>query len=571
MVGGREGLVRLLQSAPFVVLTAAVIGAPLVLLLLYSFRETSFLGVEEGYTLANYRDVWSDDLALRLFWRTGILALVVAAIVTVLAFVLAYGLTFRLRGRSGQIVLVVIISAGIASLLVRIYAWGTILGTNGVVNQAVQSIGLTDEPLGFLFFGYFAIALTMTYIFLPIAALITFSAMQEIDPRSLEASRDLGTGRWRTAGRVVLPQVRSSLAAAFVLTALVSAADYVTPSLVGGLKGKTIAGLVRGRALESGDLGLAAATAISFMVLLTVALAGVMVLLRLSRPVLQNLGRWADRPARAMTSHVPAGVASRSLSKVAALVLAVYLVAPTILVVVFSFNSGQLLGLPFQGFTFDWYPRVIDTAGVTDSVWTSARITAAAVVFGIILGVPSAFALKKAQRIGETAIYACVFAPVVIPGILIGIAVLIAATDRGFALGLSTTIPIHVLIVAGIVVLIVRARLENMDPQLFEAARDLGSSPARVLRTITFPIILPAVMGAALVGAAYSLDEVFITNFSVGTNTTVPIWMLSQARRGFSPAINALGVMLLIGTALIFGLALRILGRLLHGGRRDAG
>jgi ABC-type spermidine/putrescine transport system permease subunit II len=113
----------------------------------------------------------------------------------------------------------------------------------------------------------------------------------------------------------------------------------------------------------------------------------------------------------------------------------------------------------------------------------------------------------------------------------------------------------HVLLIAPIVILVVHARLSTMDPVLMEAARDLGSSSRQALRRITLPLILPSIVGAALLAAAYSLDEILVTTFTIGTDSTVPVWLLGQARVGFTPGINALGVMLLSATLIMFALA----------------
>ena len=96
-----------------------------------------------------------------------------------------------------------------------------------------------------------------------------------------------------------------------------------------------------------------------------------------------------------------------------------------------------------------------------------------------------------------------------------------------------------------------RSRLALLDPELGHAARDLGSTPARSFRTVTLPLILPSLLGAALVGAAFSLDEIFVTTFTIGAGSTLPLWILSQARVGFDPGLNALGMMLVAATLLL--------------------
>ena len=100
----------------------------------------------------------------------------------------------------------VVLAAGIASFLVRVYTWGTILGRNGLANSALERAHVIDDPLDFIFFGPFAVAVTMLYVYLPIGILMVHGAMQDVDPRTVEAARVMGAGRWRAAFGVVAPQ-----------------------------------------------------------------------------------------------------------------------------------------------------------------------------------------------------------------------------------------------------------------------------------------------------------------------------------------------------------------------------
>jgi spermidine/putrescine transport system permease protein len=146
----------------------------------------------------------------------------------------------------------------------------------------------------------------------------------------------------------------------------------------------------------------------------------------------------------------------------------------------------------------------------------------------------------------------------VIPGVLLGSALLVSSRETGVALGLSATAIVHVMLLVSEITLITYARLTGIDSHLVEAARDLGASPSRALRSVTLPLLLPAIVGAALFAAAYSLDEIFVTSFTLGSENTLPVWLFGQARIGFTPGINAVGVMLLFGTLLAFTLAVLI-------------
>ncbi len=229
-----------MQTLPYAALMVVGLLAPIILLLTYSFRNTSYLGMDEGYTLEHYLGVFRSSSAILLQQNTLLIGFGTAAVVTFLSFVTAYGMRFRMGVRAASVAMVIVLATAIASYLVRVFAWGTILGTNGLVNVALMSLGLISGPLEFLFFGYFAILVTVTSIYLPIGVLLTYSAMEAIDKKTLEASNDLGVGAVETALRVVAPQARVGIVTTFTLISILACWDYIAPSLVGGVHGQMI-------------------------------------------------------------------------------------------------------------------------------------------------------------------------------------------------------------------------------------------------------------------------------------------------------------------------------------------
>lgn len=536
-------------------LLLVVIVIPCVLLVTYAFRSATFAGVGPGPTFEQFKWVFESESTRRLMLRTLGVSGAVALLGTSLAFAFAYGAAFRMRRRVALIVLGVMLGAGIISFIVRVYSWGTLLGTNGIINSALIELGLIDHPLGFLYFGYFAIIVTMTYVYLPLGVLTMYGALNDIDPRTLQAGRDLGVGRWRTALQVVVPQVRKSLISTFLLIAILASGDYVTPQVVGGTRGQTIGTLIAEQALSTGNVPRAAAIAISFIVLFAVTLLLLAGLWRVTRAPRRVLGGPFNKLSRPVAAKTPGVLARVSLSRLAALIICAYLVIPTVVVVIFSFNSGLTLGLPWEGFTFGWYGDIVGKPGFGEALTNSIEIAVIAVVGSLAIGIPYAFAMKgrnsKATRLMESS----ALLPWVIPGVLLGLGILIAAESQGLELGVPVTALAHMALDLPVVTIVIFNRLNAMNPELIAAARDLGSSPFRVFRTVTLPMILPSVIGVALMAAAFSLDEILVTTFTIGLENTIPVWLLSQAKLGFNPGINALGVMLMAGTLTAFGLA----------------
>jgi len=238
-------------------------------------------------------------------------------------------------------------------------------------------------------------------------------------------------------------------------------------------------------------------------------------------------------------------------AELATVLILLFLATPLVVVIVFSFNKSRVPSLPFTGFTGNWYSYIVHATGFATSAETSGVLVIIAVAGAIVLGVPISFALARHRTRGRRVVAtAAILGPVIVPGVVIGVAVLSAATLVGVALGVQVTALAHVLLVTPYVIFVVTARLSDMDVGIEEAARDLGAHRRRVFRDITLPLIAASIVGGALLAAAVSMDEILVTNFTIGAQSTIPLWVLGQITRTLTPGINAVAVMVL-GVALL--------------------
>jgi spermidine/putrescine transport system permease protein len=222
-----------LQLAPATVYFAALFLGPLAILIAYSFWRTENYQFIPSFSLENYREVLTSPVYQPYFERTLLLALLVAVLVLVIAYPFAYALTFVFPRRAQVLYFLVLVSL-FGGFLVRVYSWRTMLGDQGLINQVLMSIGLIHEPVkAFLNSGY-AIVIVLVNFLLPLGVLPIYNAMQNVPSGLIEASRDLGGGRLTTLRRVLLPLTMRGVAAAFAFTFIATAAEWVTPQLVGG-------------------------------------------------------------------------------------------------------------------------------------------------------------------------------------------------------------------------------------------------------------------------------------------------------------------------------------------------
>jgi spermidine/putrescine transport system permease protein len=200
----------------------------------------------------------------------------------VLGLSVAYWLRY-LAGRWRAVVFGIIVGTMFASFLVRVYAWRTLLGTNGVINSALQLVGITEEPLSFLIFSRFAVIITQVNVFLPFAILMFYAGFAPLQQSYLEAAQDLGANAFRRWTRVILPALAAPIVMNVLFTLVLAASDYVTPQFVGGTSGSLLGSQIASAFRTTGIYPLAAAlsmlTLVAFAICYGVATLG----LRLAR------------------------------------------------------------------------------------------------------------------------------------------------------------------------------------------------------------------------------------------------------------------------------------------------
>jgi spermidine/putrescine transport system permease protein len=238
----------------------------------------------------------------------------------------------------------------------------------------------------------------------------------------------------------------------------------------------------------------------------------------------------------------------------AAIVLG-FLYLPIAFLIMFSFEDSKTIGLPWTGFSTRWYEGLPQNTQLLQALGNSVEVAIAVAVLATIIGTMAAFPLVRSGLRFPNAVRILVTMPIMLPGILIGIALLIFLTAAfGLQLSLLTVVMGHLVFTTPYVVLIVAARLQGFDTALEWAAADLGASPARTLREIVLPLISPAIMAGALIAVTLSIDEFIVTFFLIGPQLTLPIYIYTQIKVGVTPEVNAVATVLLVATLAAFGL-----------------
>ncbi|HEX7156789.1 MAG TPA: ABC transporter permease subunit [Burkholderiaceae bacterium] len=232
-----------------------------------------------------------------------------------------------------------------------------------------------------------------------------------------------------------------------------------------------------------------------------------------------------------------------------------FLSLPLVVVIVFSFNDSKM-NATWVGFTTAWYERLLADQAMLGAAGNSLAIALVASVAATVLGTLAGFAL---HRYRTRVLPALVFAPIAVPEILMGVALLMFFVAINLTLGLASITLAHIAFCIGYVAIVVRARLAGMDETLVEAARDCGATPLGAFRYVTLPLIMPGVIAGALMAFTLSIDDFVITFFTAGaTTTTLPLQIYSMVKISVTPEVNAVSTLLLALTLLLITAASKI-------------
>ncbi len=223
----------------------------------------------------------------------------------------------------------------------------------------------------------------------------------------------------------------------------------------------------------------------------------------------------------------------------------VFLYLPIVALVVYSFNDSPLPNV-WRGFTLRWYTQLAGDTEMLTALWLSLRIAFFTACGSVVLGTLTAFALVKYRRFpGRTLFSGMANAPLVMPEVVVGLSLLLMLVSVQRALGfpergMGTILLGHVLLGTAYAAVVVQSRLQDLNPQLEEAAMDLGARPYQVFWLVTLPMIAQSLVSAWLLTFTISLDDVVLSAFLSGPgSTTMPLVIFSRARLGLNPSVNA--------------------------------
>lgn len=501
-----------------------------------------------AWSLVNFIDVFSGRSYRRAIVNTFIAGFGGMAGALVLGLTLAV-ITSRVRIRGRVLIQVLAVVALVSPPFIGAYAWIVLFGANGVVRQAMLSVGIPMPTI----YGAGGVILVFAFKFFPHVFLISSAALQGVNRSVEEAAESLGMPPWKRFFTVTLPMILPAVTAAALLTFVLSIADFGTPRLIGrDFNVLATEAFTQFGSELGGNPGMASALSI---VLIVLSMALVLLQRRVTRRNPAGAGTIRPPVPRRLT-----GVKSMLVHALAYLIVLVGAV-PAITAVIFSFRRTS--GPVFQpGFSLQTYERVISTVAdpIRNTIVYSAASVAAIVVVGTLIG----YLVARRPRFVTAALDLVLMVPYIVPGIVMGIALLTRFNGPPLELtgtGLAIIIAVFVRRLP-YAARSVSASLKQLSPSLEEAAISLGWSPAQAFWRVTVRLIAPGILAGALMSLVTAMNELSSSLvLYVGATATMPVRIYLAVLDGDYGIASALASILLLLTVLAVGAAFLISGR----------
>ncbi|AFL50337.1 putative spermidine/putrescine transport system permease protein [Sinorhizobium fredii] len=522
---------------PAVVILGLSLVWPLVTILLRSLHEKGRANFSDAFYFGHYAAIVQDDLLRQVALHSVMLAFVSMIVTVALAFPAAYIIS-RLSRRISSLMMILILMPFWVSIIVRLFAFTTILGQQGIINSAASFLGVGPLPL---LYNTFATVLGMVAYLLPYLILILVSAMMSIDTSLLTAARTMGASERRVFTDIYFPQIRPALLGGSVLVFVLGLGFFLTPAILGGPHNLTIPIFIQ-QQVQNYQWGKAAAMGI---VLLAVSVIGYMIALKIGGRGMLSPVQQGSRGAAARDPLGPTLVTA--LCAVILVFDLMLLILPLLVVIPTSVTETTQIQFPPVGFTGKWFIEAVTSSTWIDAFLKSMRVGVLTAITATLCGLALARVGTRSRSLMlKMSIQTVAIIPLIVPVILLGIGIYdvqgklrLLGTDLGLIIAHSVLcLPLAFLVLAN--------SLAAVDISIEQAAWTMGASNARAFLGVVVPIAMPAVTGAFVISFVTSWDEAVLAMFQTELDKTLPVTIYSFLRSGITPVVSAVATIVIV-------------------------
>lgn len=515
----------------------------------------------------------------KVLWITFAISFMTAAFSVLLGYPVAYWLS-RLSDRTRERWLLWIMLPFWTSYLVKTYAWMLLLSKTGVLATIALALGLVHATNGAIP-SLTGVLIGMVHSMLPLAVMTMLPVMRGIDDRLTQAAETLGAERSTSFFTVFLPLSSPGVAAAGLLVFISSLGFFIVPALLGSPRETMVAQLVISSVLELFDMHLAGALS----TVLLVCSIGIFVIYDRLVGLTSLTGETSERQgasraqgaklrllmaagrlaAPLTTRRIPlersdtAGVRLTSPLSVYTCVLLLCLVLPVLSVIPYAFTRSDFIAFPPKLFSLKWFGVFLGSPVWRSAIIRSFEVGLGTALLSLLLGFGATLAMTRMPRRATRPLFALLVAPLIVPRIVVAVGLLylfsrfgLTGTNAGLIIG-------HTVLAIPYVVVTLAAGFQRFDWRLDDAARLMGASPWRRVRTIVVPLLLASVTAAFLFAFLVSFDDLTIAIFvSGGINTTLPKQMWDDIQLAITPTLAAVSTTLIVLIALVVSVSARL-------------
>ncbi len=537
-------------AAPALLLIAILLLGPILYVFVLSFAK-------DGISFELYGRILTSPA-----YRVPILnTFVIATLVTLGCIAAAYPLAYMmatLGPNAARIIAFVVLLPFWTSALVRTTAWIILLQKQGLLNTILTSTGLVDEPVQFIF-NLSGVLIGMIHVLMPFVVLPLYAAFRTVDRNLLLAAESLGAPPGAVFRRVIAPLTAPGVIAGAIIVFMHAIGYYITPALLGGPKQTMIAMMIQYHLSERLDWGMAAALSITLLAITLVMFWQFQRRFGLDRlwGGMEGAGS-GDNLGAAGGKAYRRGAAGRLVVGAGTLV-ALFLLAPIVMVFPMSLSRSPFLVFPPPAYSWRWYENLFATDKWADAFLSSLEVAAIAVPLATVAGTAAALGAGMLAPRRQRQIETLLVLPMIVPTIVVAVALYylyaplrVTGTKLGLAMG-------HALLALPFAFVTVRASLRSFDNAQALAAYSLGASWPAMFRRVQLPHILPGIVAGAVFAFVTSFDEVILAIFLTDIESrTLPKLMYEGVAHDIDPTITAVAALLILASIGILVVSLSI-------------
>lgn len=507
----------------------------------YATTELGSFTVLPTLTLEGWKDAVLTSDFVAVLWGSAKLGLAVTAITVLLCVPYTYALSFHVASvKVRSILLVATLLPFFVSYVMQVYAWQPMLAESGILHQL--SGGIVPVLLRSSVGAYVGL---VGYVF-PVATLLIYLSMNTIDKRFLEAAVNLGARRSAVFRDVVLRLSLPGIVMGGMLAFVLSFSDLLSARALGSVR--TVAGLVRDYQFQAGNTPAAAAVSV-------VMLIAILLVVLASLPLVRQVAVSGSGVVRAGVA-IERGVIGRWWWRFYIAAGLLFVSIPPLILTVYGFFGPQIPVWPIPYLSTRWYTQFFNDPLMLEALMNSLKVSAVVAVVATTLGGLSAYYMSRHQPRWSVGYTVLVLLPAIVPPIVLSLGLMVYFIELGIWGSIWTLAIAHVGMVSVFSMFIIQNRLQQIDPKLEEAARNLGASRLRAVRDIVLPLALPAIVASIIVAGGLSFGESIVTTFLTAQSYTWPAYSLQIVVQATTPLIYA-------GAGFVYGVALLVLGTIL--------